>query len=75
MRSVSHVQVNDNMFAVMLSDGRWYRVTHPTMAYGPDGYLSFVQKTVGSELGIVVNVALTDIKAVSYHGVPCPTSD
>lgn len=59
-----------DLHAVMLADGKWYWVEDPTLPEGPDGYLSFLQGHPGFEKKIMVNVPISEIKAVSYFGMP-----
>lgn len=60
--------VDHQLAAVLLTDGKWYTVEDPTLPQGTDGYLSFLQHS-GTDV-IMVNVAVADIKAASYYGVP-----
>ena len=60
-----------DLHAVMLADGQWYEVEDPTMP--PGGYLSFLQRwATRNESAVMVNVELTDIKAVAYYALPQP---
>lgn len=68
--SVTGLQAVDrNLKAVMLADGLWYAVEDPTLPQGPDGYLSFLQRGRDGS-AVMVNVAMSDVKAASYYGMP-----
>lgn len=61
-----------DLSAVMLADGKWYSVYDPTLPNGGE-YLSFLQYPDGrDQRAVMVNVSLTDIKAVAYYGLPTP---
>jgi hypothetical protein len=62
--------VDRNLKAVMLPDGLWYSVEDPTLPQGDDGYLSFLQ-TNGNDV-VMIEVPVSEIKAVSYYGIPTP---
>lgn len=62
-----------DLSAVMLADGKWYTVHDPTLPNGDNGYLSFLQYPNGRENHcVMVNVPVSDIKAVAYFGIPIP---